>query len=50
MSKELLSDQLEIIGSDANVIFDVGSHTGESTLEYLVNFHYRYPEDGHPGG
>ena len=36
--RELLRDQLEIIGADAKIIFDVGSHTGESTLEYLVNF------------
>lgn len=36
--KNLLSDQLEIIGRDAKTIFDVGSHTGESTLEYLENF------------
>jgi FkbM family methyltransferase len=38
MSNDLFRDQLNIVGSDANVIFDVGSHTGESTLEYLVNF------------
>jgi precorrin-6B methylase 2 len=37
MSKELLCDQLEIIGAGPSVIFDVGSHTGGSTLEYLVN-------------
>jgi FkbM family methyltransferase len=34
----LLLDQLEIIGSDAGIILDVGSHTGESTLEYLLHF------------
>jgi FkbM family methyltransferase len=38
MSNDLFRDQLDTVGSDANVIFDVGSHTGESTLEYLVNF------------
>lgn len=34
----LLQDQLDIVGRDANVIFDVGAHTAQTTLEYLENF------------
>jgi FkbM family methyltransferase len=34
----LLRDQIDIIGANAEVIFDIGSHTGESTLDYLKNF------------
>ncbi|MGM4892595.1 FkbM family methyltransferase [Tardiphaga sp. 839_C3_N1_4] len=37
MSK-LLSDQISIIGSNARCIFDIGSHTGATTLEYLDHF------------
>ena len=35
---DFLQDQLEIIGSDAKVIFDVGSNTGDTTIKYLEAF------------
>lgn len=35
---ELLRDQVSIIGINAKCIFDVGSHTGATTAEYLDNF------------
>jgi FkbM family methyltransferase len=38
MSNDLLQDQIRLIGREANLIFDVGAHTGQSTLEYLTNF------------
>jgi hypothetical protein len=38
MSNDLLQDQIRLIGREANLIFDVGAHTGQSTLEYLINF------------
>jgi hypothetical protein len=38
MSSDLLQDQIRLIGREANLIFDVGAHTGQSTLEYLTNF------------
>jgi FkbM family methyltransferase len=38
MSDDLLQDQIRLIGREAILIFDVGAHAGQSTLEYLTNF------------
>jgi hypothetical protein len=38
ISSSLIRDQVELIGSNATVIIDIGAHTGESSLEYLTNF------------
>lgn len=35
---QFLNDQIGIIGTQANLIFDVGSHTGATTIEYLEHF------------
>jgi FkbM family methyltransferase len=35
---EILTDQVRIMGSTPKLIFDVGSHTGATTIEYLNAF------------